>query len=961
MIMAISADKFSISEILKGLKTLSKANGATQTARANEWLAACKDEPEKLAALQQCLKMFKISFEGAQEEIPTSNPNPPSYYKEYYNDALYQQAYAISALAYTFEKNGIVEEHATKLAVMFDDSEIMLNYLVEFAKGTQSNTPLHNACLFNLPDFQEPGFLDKNSGCKFAIFKKMAKSNMLRKDFKEMLPFAWELQKMVVAENKAKACEPKPDKNQIQKNNELINDSIKQIQTDIATYDDLERRKNTLNVLEEEDYNQFAKKLSHERFNLAELSKGKLLKDLSAVELRAIYEKYKINTSEAYKIFLDNNIPEKFFAQFKALNRQGAGEFIPDVTIDGAALGHPGFYLMKVPVMDEKHAARAACFGKMTDCCQSLSGEAGQSCVIHGLTSPYGGFYVICKGDSKNPRVSDEVIGQSWTWRSQSNAIVFDSIEVAESADKEMVKPFYDHLAKTLVEQHQVPKVACGASSGISKEVGIETIFNNKEEFRDYQGYCDSKQQRLIVDSECPYYFYAKSHENQEKTKAFILKALKNNDTYSSLAQNRLLVKMLNWALLENNTAILSVALELAGDAQKKELQLLVEDLQSFVSTNDHSSEQLSVLADIGIYLEIRDPNNFTPLMAAAENGYADTCLDLIVAWADVNAKNHYDQTSVILAAAKGHSVTCLNLIVNGADVNAKDKDDNNSLIYAAIYGHSETCLDLIEEGAQVDAKNNVGMTPLFFAVDKGLTEVCLKLIEKGADVNAKDKDGTTPLMLAAAKEMSDTFLMLIERQANVNAKNCNGDTPLMLAAKNGHNDNCQSLLANGANLETKNNFGYTPLMLAARMGHSDTCLRLLENGADVNAKDNFGNTPLMLAALNGHSDTCLRLLDKGADVNAKNNSGDTPLMLAVGKSLTEVCLKLIKNGAEVSDEAMKSINSIAVRQGSMTFAYQLRVATYEATKKRDAKNADSKNADTTIKTDIRDPKPRNN
>ncbi len=40
---------------------------------------------------------------------------------------------------------------------------------------------------------------------------------------------------------------------------------------------------------------------------------------------------------------------------------------------------------MKVPVLDDMHAARAACFGKLIgqNRCQSLSGEQGQACVIH--------------------------------------------------------------------------------------------------------------------------------------------------------------------------------------------------------------------------------------------------------------------------------------------------------------------------------------------------------------------------------------------------------------------------------------------------------------------------------------------------------------------------------------------------------------------------------------------------
>jgi hypothetical protein len=96
--------------------------------------------------------------------------------------------------------------------------------------------------------------------------------------------------------------------------------------------------------------------------------------------------------------------------------------------IDGNDLGYPGFYFKKINVQDEKEAARAACLGKLTKCCQSLSGEAGEPCVIHGLTSSNGGFYILCEGDLTNPKISDSVIAQSWVWRSTTNALVFDSI-----------------------------------------------------------------------------------------------------------------------------------------------------------------------------------------------------------------------------------------------------------------------------------------------------------------------------------------------------------------------------------------------------------------------------------------------------------------------------------------------------------------------------------------------------
>lgn len=405
-----------LANFLSALDTLTKVKLDDMQSAANDLLVHYQAQvaPEAYLAIQRCLKVYGIPFEGDKKitlRDSQYHPSmPPQQFGKNFNQDIYAFAYEICSLAYSFEQNGVVTEHATKLAVMFDKPAAMLRYLVDFSKCAQSSrTPVHDACLFSLPDFNQPGFLDQNNGCKFELFKSLgAKSgNMLRKDFKEMLPFAWDLQKLVASKREeAKACNHKVDPTKI-KAKELI---IHQIS---AQLDHLESKKDD-DDFNNEEYKNLIQSLSKNLSELSEFIAGKYLKDLSLIELKAIYESYKLDTQGAYKIFIDNGIPAKYFAEFKALNRQVAGTNIPNVTIDGKTIGYPGFYLMKVPVADELQAARAACFGKMTNCCQSLSGEAGHACVIHGLTSPNGGFYVICEGDSQQPNVDDKVLAMSW-------------------------------------------------------------------------------------------------------------------------------------------------------------------------------------------------------------------------------------------------------------------------------------------------------------------------------------------------------------------------------------------------------------------------------------------------------------------------------------------------------------------------------------------------------------------
>ena len=508
--------------LLIKLQVILKSEKDEQRRKANEWLDSLQHNPEKQTALKNCLKAFGIPFEKSEEVILRAAPifpaMPPSLFGKYFNQDLYQQAYRLCALAIIFEKNGIAAEHATKLAVMFDNPSAMLGYLVEFTKGANtSSSPLHDACLFSLPDFNEPGFLDQKNGCKFEVFKSLAVNggNMLRKDFKEMLPFAWELQKLVVSKKEeATVNNRKVDPNKI-KVKEL---DIRQIS---AKLDDMESKKDD-DDFNKEEYKNLIQSLSQNLHELTELSAGKYLKDLSLIQLKAFYETYKLSTQGAYKIFIDNGIPAKYFAQFKALNRQMAGRNIPDVMVDGKTIGYPGYYLMKIPVADELQAARAACLGKMTNCCQSLSGEAGQPCVIHGLTSPNGGFYVLCEGDSQQPKVSDKVLAMSWAWRSRAEAIVFDSIEVSDTIVNQQqegkVKAFFEYLGRELVNNHHTNKVTCGSQAIITEQAGLRIEGLVGEEFKDYDDYHDSLQQRLIYSADEPYYFYDVDEQSRLRT-----------------------------------------------------------------------------------------------------------------------------------------------------------------------------------------------------------------------------------------------------------------------------------------------------------------------------------------------------------------------------------------------------------------------------------------------------------
>ncbi len=69
-----------------------------------------------------------------------------------------------------------------------------------------------------------------------------------------------------------------------------------------------------------------------------------------------------------------------------------SADYIPNIEVDGATFGQPHYVLRKLAKNDK----RGWILGVLTHCCQSI-GNAGESYAMHGMTSPYSGFYAVFK------------------------------------------------------------------------------------------------------------------------------------------------------------------------------------------------------------------------------------------------------------------------------------------------------------------------------------------------------------------------------------------------------------------------------------------------------------------------------------------------------------------------------------------------------------------------------------
>lgn len=109
-------------------------------------------------------------------------------------------------------------------------------------------------------------------------------------------------------------------------------------------------------------------------------------------------------------------------------------------------------------------------------------------------------------------------------------------------------------------------------------------------------------------------------------------------------------------------------------------------------------------------------------------------------------------------AAGTGDVGAANALLMAGADVNAKNSYGDTPLIWASRGGHLDVVQLLVESGADVNAKDRTGMTALFHAVvccrfvgDKvtGHWAIIQFLLHRGADPNCRDLSADSPLLWA--------------------------------------------------------------------------------------------------------------------------------------------------------------------------------------------------------------------
>jgi ankyrin repeat protein len=260
----------------------------------------------------------------------------------------------------------------------------------------------------------------------------------------------------------------------------------------------------------------------------------------------------------------------------------------------------------------------------------------------------------------------------------------------------------------------------------------------------------------------------------------------------------------------------------------------------------------------------------------AARDGDVDKVRQLLIAGAEMDAKDERGFTPLLWAVYGGQLNVTELLIDQGADVRyehpAFGAAADLSFHMECQRGYSGVTEYLASKGVEFDP-NSVGprkLNRLRVAVMLGSTDMVRWLIDRGADVNAASpQDGRVALLWAAQKGNLEIVTALIVARADVDAVDSSGIAPVQWAVENGHADVVESLIDAGARLDLRETTSGQGLMHRVSIyGHVDIAKLLLSRGTEVDAKDAAQKTPIYYACKYGNEQLAGLLVDKGADID---------------------------------------------------------------------------------------------
>ncbi|KAL2865209.1 ankyrin repeat domain-containing protein [Aspergillus lucknowensis] len=326
-------------------------------------------------------------------------------------------------------------------------------------------------------------------------------------------------------------------------------------------------------------------------------------------------------------------------------------------------------------------------------------------------------------------------------------------------------------------------------------------------------------------------------------------------------------------------------------------------------------SDQLDtvrVLLQQGADPLVRDQEQMTPLLLAAEAGHVQVMQQLLLREKDI--QRHLPALAARKLPPAYEQILVPFLLKQHRDGLNELVDGRTVLHQAAQCGHTTIAKLMLQSGAQASVKDREGHTPVEVAATQGHLDLVYildaepfpqveRLIHHAVrqrNVNRVFKILTAApktlrrrvkamALAAAALTLQKPLITKLTRTISIDEDQGLGWRPLYVATLKGEQRAMQLLLARGANPNLKTDAGITPLLQAAEGGSPNLIHLLLSHGASVEERDPRGHTALQVAARCGQGAAVVALLEAGADAHARDTRGQTALDLAMDRGAKDI------------------------------------------------------------------------
>lgn len=284
-------------------------------------------------------------------------------------------------------------------------------------------------------------------------------------------------------------------------------------------------------------------------------------------------------------------------------------------------------------------------------------------------------------------------------------------------------------------------------------------------------------------------------------------------------------------------------------------------------AVNGGHVEVVRALLDAGLRIksvhEITESDKDSPLVQAAERGYANIFSCLLKTYADngrLDPEDTHGGRALLRAAKNGHTWIVQELIVAGVDPerdHAVGEDGRTALMHAAKHGRILMVRCLLAKGlglAHINRVDHDGNTALIYASADGHTEVVQALLDQGLglnDLNVVDRKGNTALIYAARHGYIDIVRVLLGvglGPDQINVAGHDGNTALSWSLARKYTDIAMLLLART---------GQSPKSVGLDREQVQSC-DMLQLSGSIMALDMQWLTPIQIRQLrarveNGH------------------------------------------------------------------------------------------------------------